>query len=239
LRRRWVEVLVLALVLTSLAHSEKPWISLGEPVQQVRPKYPKEAQKAKVEGPVVVQATIAKDGHVRDVVVVSGHPMLADAAHEAVRKWRYQPFKIDGVPVEVETRVTVHFKLAQLEREDQGPEPTEVPPACQSESHPGVLRMRQGGPVTAPRPIHAPDPPYTRAARRAKEQGEVVFRFVVTKEGGIRDACVVRSSVSNGLIASAHDTLKQWKFEPAAKAGEPVEVMIETSFHFRLYNRRR
>jgi protein TonB len=68
------------------------------------------AKRAGVQGDVVLRAVIAKDGTVQDVRIVSGNPMLADAAVQAVRQWRYQPSSLDGQPVEAETLVQVKFK---------------------------------------------------------------------------------------------------------------------------------
>jgi protein TonB len=65
-----------------------------------------------LEGTVVLRAVIGRDGMVRSVEVVTGHPMLAKAAREAVLEWRYQPTLLNGEPVEVETAITVHFVLS-------------------------------------------------------------------------------------------------------------------------------
>jgi protein TonB len=68
---------------------------------------------AKIQGPVVLQAQIDKEGWVVNLRVSSGHPMLVQSALDAVRTWRYKPYVVNGEPVEVETTVTVNFKLAQ------------------------------------------------------------------------------------------------------------------------------
>ena len=60
---------------------------------------------------VVLTAIIDKDGNVQNLQLVSGHPMLAPAAIEAVKQWRYKPFLLNGQPLEVETTVTVTFRL--------------------------------------------------------------------------------------------------------------------------------
>jgi periplasmic protein TonB len=61
---------------------------------------------------VVLQAQISKDGAIENLRLVSGHPMLAPAAIEAVKQWRYKPYFLNGEPVEVETQVTVIFSLS-------------------------------------------------------------------------------------------------------------------------------
>jgi len=75
------------------------------------PAYPEVAKAEHIEGPVVVQAVISKDGTVDRVRVIEGDRLLRDAASEAVRRWRYKPYLLNGKPVEVATTVTVDFKL--------------------------------------------------------------------------------------------------------------------------------
>lgn len=80
-------------------------------IRDVSPEYPPEAGRARIEGTVVLIAVIGKDGSVLDVRVENGLPILAQAAIQAVRQWRYKPYLINGEPVEVESRVTVNFTL--------------------------------------------------------------------------------------------------------------------------------
>jgi TonB family protein len=75
------------------------------------PAYPDVAKADRVEGPVVMQAIITKNGTVGHLHVLQGDPMLRSAASEAVSKWRYRPYTVNGKPVEVATTVTVDFKL--------------------------------------------------------------------------------------------------------------------------------
>jgi protein TonB len=58
-----------------------------------------------------LQATISKVGTIENLQLLSGHPMLAPAAIEAVRQWRYRPYILNNEPVEVETQITVNFSL--------------------------------------------------------------------------------------------------------------------------------
>ena len=81
-------------------------------VYDVPPQYPPEAGRARLEGPVVLMAVIGRDGSVKDVRVESGLPILAQAAIDAVKQWRYKPYLIDGEPVEVDSRITINFTLS-------------------------------------------------------------------------------------------------------------------------------
>ncbi len=87
-------------------------VSQGLLIHQVRPTYPPLARQARIAGTVVLQAVISKDGTIQGLHVVSGHPMLAPAAVEAVKQWRYKPYFLNGEPVEVETQITVNFTLS-------------------------------------------------------------------------------------------------------------------------------
>ena len=80
-------------------------------ISRVNPEYPAAARAARVQGVVLLQATINKEGKVVDLRVVSGHPMLNDAAIEAVRQWRYRPQSLNGQPIDVITTVTVNFSF--------------------------------------------------------------------------------------------------------------------------------
>ena len=81
-------------------------------IHDVPPQYPPEAGRARVEGTVVLLAVIGADGTVKEVRVESGLPILAQAAIDAVKQWRYKPYMIDGAPVEVDSRITINFTLS-------------------------------------------------------------------------------------------------------------------------------
>jgi TonB family protein len=85
-------------------------VSQGLLIKRVQPKYPQTALAVHTEGAVQIEATINKEGSVTNVRVLSGNAVLAHAAVEAVRQWRYKPYYLDGQPVEIETQITVTFK---------------------------------------------------------------------------------------------------------------------------------
>jgi protein TonB len=83
--------------------------AVGMLVKKVSPEYPLEAKVARVQGTVVLNATISTTGEVSSVDVVSGPPLLQSAATNAVKQWQYKPFSFNGQPVEVETTIHVVF----------------------------------------------------------------------------------------------------------------------------------
>lgn len=80
-------------------------------ISQPQPTYPALARQARITGTVVLHAIISKDGTISQLEVVSGHPLLVQAALDAVKQWRYQPTLLNGDPVEVDTQITVVFGL--------------------------------------------------------------------------------------------------------------------------------
>lgn len=87
-------------------------VAQGMLIYQLKPQYPRLAMQARIQGTVVLQAVIDKDGKVRDLHLISGHPMLAPAAIEAVKQWRYRPYLLNNEPVEVDTQINVNFTLS-------------------------------------------------------------------------------------------------------------------------------
>ena len=80
-------------------------------VKKVEPVYPEDARKARVSGLVRFTVIVNRDGTIRNIQLVSGHPLLVDAAKDAVAQWVYRPTSLDGHPVEVITTVDVNFVL--------------------------------------------------------------------------------------------------------------------------------
>jgi periplasmic protein TonB len=101
----------------SIARSTKPFsistgVSEGLLIHPVKPAYPPIALTAHIQGEVVLQAVIGKDGTIQNLHVISGHPMLIKSAVDAVQQWRYRPYMLNGEPVEVETQVRVNFTIS-------------------------------------------------------------------------------------------------------------------------------
>ena len=88
-------------------------MSEGDLVHKVVPAYPPLARAARLQGQVVLQAVISKQGTIENLRVLAGHPILIPAAIEAVRQWRYRPYILNNEPVEVETQITVNFSLTE------------------------------------------------------------------------------------------------------------------------------
>ncbi len=86
-------------------------VSQGLIIKRVQPVYPEQARQMRVEGKVELQANISKSGSITGVKQLSGDPLLGRAATDAVRQWKYKPYFLNGEPIEIQTQITVIFKL--------------------------------------------------------------------------------------------------------------------------------
>src|SRR3989475_792792 len=82
-------------------------------LSQVKPVYPPLAKQARIQGVVVLEAEISKEGTIDNLKVVTGHPLLIQSAIDAVKQWRYKPTLLNGEPVPVVTTITVNFAFSQ------------------------------------------------------------------------------------------------------------------------------
>jgi periplasmic protein TonB len=96
----------------------------------------------------------------------------------------------------------------------------------------GVYKV--GGGISAPQPVSTPDPEYTQEARNAKTEGTCILWMIIDQQGHPRDIRVVRG-LGFGLDARAIEAVKQWRFQPAMKDGQPVNVQISVEVGFHLY----
>jgi TonB family protein len=182
-------------------------------IKRVEPEYPNDAKAAGIQGTVRFTALIGKDGTLRNLQLLSGHPMLVQAATDAVKQWVYQPTSIDGEAIEVQTQIEVNFRLEA--------------PATPA----GVYRIGNG--VSAPRVASKREPEYAEAARIARLEGTVVVSLVVGDDGAPKNVRVLKS-VGLGLDEKAADAVSAWRFTPGQKEGNPVPVMASIEVNFRL-----
>ena len=195
-------------------------------VRKVAPHYPSLARQARIQGTVVLSIVINKDGEVRDVKLVSGHPMLSAAAIEAVKQWRYRPYISDDKPAEVETVVRVGFRMAD------GPE-ISTPGRSQQRSAPreGIPQLaRVSAGIVQGLLEHKVDPEYPAEAQEKHVEGTVVLNVDIDDEGNVGRVELV--SGHSMLAPSAMDAVLEWRYRPFVLNGAavPVETTIEVKF---------
>lgn len=232
----------------------------GVLVKKVAPVYPPLARQARIQGTVILKVVIDKSGNVLEVRPVSGHPMLAPAAVDAVRQWKYQPYLVNGEPVEVETDVQVIFKI---EGEPAPPTPAENAPGTGPGEVPGGVpgagpalpqvgiiggivqatpgdsnapalpkRIRVSSGVARQLLISKVNPEYPPDAREQGVQGVVFLKVNIDKEGN-----VYRAELISGhplLAPAAIEAVKQWKYKPFLLNGQAIEVETQIQVNFTL-----
>jgi TonB family protein len=219
-------------------------IMSGQILTKVAPVYPPLAKQARIQGTVLLQVDINTSGDVVNIQLVSGHPMLAPAAIEAVKQWKYTPYLLNGEPVNVETQVVVNFTLA-------GKAPAEgvagdaaggAPSGVQGGVLGSVLSSTPG--VATPGHVHVSSnvsqgllitkvaPEYPADAREQRIQGQVRLEVTIDKEGNVSNIQLVSGHPS--LAPAAIEAVKQWKYRPYLLNGEPVEVETIVTVNFTL-----
>jgi TonB family protein len=244
MKRNFLAPTLLLLTLTSLAASQAvpKYVRVGQSVmtgqisEKVAPIYPPLARQARIQGTVILKVIISKSGDVENMQLVSGHPMLAPAAIDAVKQWKYKPYLLNGEPVEVETNVTVNFTLADKPAESGD---------AQTGAFSGVIASPQGNAAgLVPQRVRVSqsvaqgllvsrvNPQYPQEARDQRIQGTVVFSVIVDKEGNVAN---IRLISGHPLLAPpALEAVKQWKYKPYLLNGDPIEVDTQVTVNFTL-----
>lgn len=209
---------------------------------KVSPDYPSLARDARIQGSVILTVHINKSGDVESVQLFSGHPMLAPAAIDAVKQWKYKPYLLNGEPIAVETRVTVNFMLADKPPEGTvGSVPGSIPegeqggiaPSTADPVHPAVpQRVRISSGVAQGLLITKIPPQYPQNAKDQRIQGLVVMRAIIDKEGDVANIELISGHPL--LAPPAIDAVKQWKYKPYLLNQTPVEVETQVQLTFTL-----
>jgi TonB family protein len=252
--RHPVASLLLLVTFTSAAVSQaKPvLVHLSESVAQgllmkkVAPVYPPLARQASIQGKVVLKVRISKSGDVVNLQLVSGHPMLAPAAIEAVKQWKYQPYLLNGEPIAVETQVTVNFTLADKPPAEgvagdmpggipEGEKGGIAPSTASDTSHTAEpRRIRVSAGVAQGLLLTKVPPQYPPEAKEAHIQGVVVMQVKIDKEGNVAKIQLISGHPL--LAPAAIDAVKQWKYKPYLLNQTPLEVDTQVQVNFTLVN---
>ena len=253
MKRHRVAAILSLITLASLVSAQvvPPRVRIPESVmaqrlaRRVAPVYPPLARQAKVQGVVVLRVLISKSGEVENVELVSGHPMLAPAAIEAVKQWKYTPYLLNGEPIEVVTQVTVNFSLSDRPESEGvvGDKPGGIPSGetggVRSSEPAGPLiplhqRVRVSSGVMQSFVVSKVPPQYPQDARDQRIQGTVVLKAAIGKEGVVENLVLISGHPL--LAPAAIEAVKQWKYQPYLLNGAPVEVETQISVNFTLVN---
>jgi TonB family protein len=236
---RLAAVLVMLFTFATLAASQAfptrvrvtPDFAQGLILTKIAPVYPALAKQARIQGAVILKVQISKSGDVEKVELFSGHPMLASAAIDAVKQWKYKPYLMNDEPIDFETKVTVNFTLSDAPTADGvvgdapgGSFPGDAPQSV----HPRRARVSSG--VMQSFIVKKVPPQYPRDAKEI--QGLVVLKVIVDKEGNVANIQLISGPPM--LAPPAIDAVKQWKYRPYLLNGEPVEVETQVTVNFTL-----
>ncbi len=261
MKRHWIAAVLSLITLASLAAAQVvpqrvrtiESVMAQRLVRRVAPLYPPLARQAKVQGVVVLKVQISKSGDVQKIELVSGHPLLAPAAIEAVKQWKYTPYLLNAEPVEVETQVTVNFTLSDKTEPEgiAGDKPGGIP----NDEIGGIAPSNppDQSPVASPQPLLGTPqrvrissgvaqglvvtkvpPQYPQDAKDQHIQGVVVLRAIIDKQGSVANLQVISGHPL--LSPAAIEAVKQWKYQPYLLNGAPVEVETQISVNFTLVN---
>ncbi len=185
-------------------------VVLPVPLKKVDAQYPAKAKEERIQGTVTVTTVVGTDGGASDVRVTKPvNKLLDDEAVNAVRQWRFRPGTKDGKAVPVEISIEIGFAL-------EGP----------------TYKAGADG-VTMPVPIRQVRPEYSQAELSAGIQGVVKLEGVVMPDGSVGKTSVLES-LDPALDEQALQALKQWRFKPGTKDGQPVPVLVAFEMTFTL-----
>ncbi len=194
-------------------------------IRAVPPKYPFEAKEEKVEGRVVVELIVTKNGIPYGERVVDAEPpdVFEVAALETIEQYQFIPAKKNGEAVDVRVRLPIKFAL------DEGP--FNLDP----EAKPLFDSAHKWTEVDSPpRVIEASLPEYPSGAKQAKIEGKVDLMFVVATDGLAKEPQVVTAAPVDIFESAALDAIALYKFEPAKKNGLPVNCIVQVPIVFKL-----
>jgi TonB family protein len=174
--------------------------------------------------------------------------MLQKSAMDAVQKWTYSPYLINGQPVEVQTTINVNYTFGGDDAKPSQPDgpgasadpaPRDAIASTDAEGQP-VRRI--GGGVSAPVVIHNVPPEFSDEARaRAKQEGKdskvggaVLVQLIVNTQGQPENVHVVHG-VGMGLDEKALEAVRQYRFLPAMEGGKPVPVALNVEVNFKIF----
>jgi TonB family protein len=222
------------------------FISPGYIIKKVQPVYPKEAKLRGVQGIVVMSGTIAADGTVKDIKIVSGDLILRQAAVDAVSQWRYAPYRVEGVAVDVKSNISVIFSLGlggaqyDMGQASQRDNPVNSG-ATQAQTllpggtlvtipSPPAGVMRVSGRVMAGQLQKKVDPVYPADAVAVDARGDVVLLVTIKKTGEVGEVQAVSGPYR--FRDAAIDAVKQWQYRPYEVDGTAVEVQVIITMNF-------
>jgi TonB family protein len=222
---------------STAANTTKQFVAPARLIKRIDPIYPLEARQRVVQGAVVMKATIAVDGTLQNIKIISGDPMLRNAAMDAVSKWRYEPARVEGVASAIDTTITLTFSMGDtlkltvfdLKQTQTGADGVEVAAPAPLPAPPtGVTRV--SGRVMAGQLEKKVDPVYPADSIAVDARGDVVLLATITKAGVVGDVQVVSGPYR--FRDAAIEAVKQWRYRPYEVEGAAQDVQATITVNF-------
>jgi len=192
------------------------------------PYFPLEAAvEGILQGKVVIQLHISDAGVVDNTDIISGDPLLAKAAADAMFQWKFKPFIKDGKPVRVSRKVP--YDLVLKVKSDS---PCAAVDAAIAVNEVNPLRGYISQEITAGKRIHGVNPSYPAMASSRHIQGDVILQAMIDSEG--RVAQLKALCGPKELIPPSMDAVRQWRYSPYLDQGVPAAVTTMIKVQFRM-----
>ncbi len=196
---------------------------IDEPPRPIRvfpPKYPLVAKEEKIEGRIVVELVVTKDGTPRDEWVIDAAPpdIFEEAALEAVRRYQFVPGKRNGEAVDVRVKLPINFILEEPDEDFQ------IDPEAKDRAG---IKYETSEVDRPPRVLRVFPPKYPLIAKEEKIEGKVMVRFVVDTDGSAQEPEVVMAAPYGIFEESTLEVIELYQFEPAVMNGMPVNCIVQ------------
>jgi TonB family protein len=197
--------------------------SPGMLVDYVEPVYPQNAKDASIQGTVVLNFAVTKEGSIEQIERINGNQVLADAAIDAVKLWKFKPFELNGRPIAKPLRVWIVFVIQDNSNFKQE---ASSPPAARQD--PKLYWV--GSSVSPERLFIRVVPVYPKEASASGIQGTVLLNAVIGTDGALKNLTPV--SGPRELIQPAIDAVQKWRYRPYFMDYDPVEVSLSITVNF-------
>ena len=201
-----------------------------ELLKSEKPIYPSRAQEQGIQGQVWLKLLISEAGDIENIEIVSGDPILAPAAVDAVKKWRFKPFMKNGKPVKVSTKIPLDFSFIGNVSDVKDKAGNNSARELGNNAPGKPIQIFTG--VLSGLLVHKVVPVYPLWAKRNHITGSVLLHAVISKEGRIVNLKVMSGRAE--LIPSAIGAVQQWRYRPYLLLGQPVEVETTITVNFNM-----
>jgi TonB family protein len=206
-----------------------------EPVKIEKASYPWEAREKQLQGQVWVRISVSEAGDVVGVEVISGDPILAKAAVQAAKKWKFKPFIRNGKPVPVSGKMPFDFAFSNDIKDVPSAEPKDTQPSAAGQdpaAGAGSQPVKVSSGLISGLLIHKVNPVYPVEARQAGIQGVVILQAEISAEGRIVNLHLITGPPE--LAKAAIGAVEQWRYRPYMLMGKPVAVQTQVQVNFTL-----